>query len=288
MHMGNTRGNLINPTPIVAKKQEPTMKNYNVSDLKTALQQAQNVQIVVPNLSVDGIASALALGMTLKKANKQVAVYCPQTPDANYSKLAGMDLLTDTSAIAKDLTISVDFPLDQIEKVSYNDDGGKLNLVVQTKPGSPKVETEKISIQNQNGPSFDLTILLGDPTALGEKSIVLQASPVALITPAQTETTYAYTILDPEAPFSEIFSFLIPMLGYELDIDPSKNLLVALRVATQGFSINISPESFEAAGICLRASQLGMEQTPADATPIQAVEAKEAPVPSKPNPIPTN
>lgn len=288
--MSNTRGNLISTTPIVAKKQEQTMKNYNITDLKSALNQAQNIQIVVPSLSVDGIASALALGLTLKKASKQVAVYCPQTPDANYSKLAGMDLLTDTSAIAKDLTITVEYPLDQIEKVSYNDDGGKLNLVVQTKPGSPKVETEKINVQNQNGPSFDLTILLGDPTSLGEKSIVLQGSPVALITPTQGENTYkaAYTVFDPEAPFSEIFSFLIPMLGYDLQTDVGLNLLLALRVATQGFAINVSPETYEAGAICLRASQLGVEQPASETTPIQAVEAKESQIPAKPNPTPTN
>jgi len=77
-----------------------------------------------------------------------------------------------------------------------------------------------------------------------------------LITPSQVNKTWAKaTIFDPDAPFSEIFTFLLPMLGLNLDIDSAKDLLIGLRVATQSFSVNVSPETFEAGALCLRATQ---------------------------------
>jgi nanoRNase/pAp phosphatase (c-di-AMP/oligoRNAs hydrolase) len=49
------------------------------------------------------------------------------------------------------------------------------------------------------------------------------------------------------------------MLGLNLDMDSAKDLLIGLRVATQSFSINVSPETFEAGAVCLRATQPLME-----------------------------
>jgi hypothetical protein len=273
--------------PQVAKKQEQPMKNYNTSDFQAQITKSANIQIIVPQLSVDGIASAAALGLALKKHGKTVSIFCPQKPDANYNKLAGLDMLSEP-VLNQDLTITLDYPLDQIEKVSYNDDGGKLNLVVQTKPGASKVESSQIAVNNQSGGSVsDLNILFGDPAPLADKS-VLQKSTVIQITSVDTPSFVpASKIFDPDAPFSEILTFLIPMLGLELDPEASKNLLIALRVSTQSFAVNVSPESFEAGAICLRASQLGMEQPPAiNTTPIEAVEVK--PGQTKPNPTGMN
>lgn len=277
--------NLVKP-PQVAKKQEQHMKNYNTTEIKGLIAKSSSIQIVVPQLSVDGIASAAALGLSLKKQNKQVTIFCPQKPDANYNKLAGLDMLAEP-VLSQDLTITVDYPLDQIEKVSYNDDGGKLNLVVQTKSGASKVETSQIAINNQSGGTVsDLTILMGDPTSLVDKAI-LQKSPVFQITSVETPSfTTATKVYDPDAPFSEILTFLIPMLGLELDTEAAKNLLIALRVSTQSFAVNVSPESFEAGAICLRASQLGLETPQINTTPVEAVEA--APGHAKPNPTGVN
>ncbi|MBU1130099.1 hypothetical protein KKE45_02140 [Patescibacteria group bacterium] len=55
--------------------------------------------------------------------------------------------------------------------------------------------------------------------------------------------------------YCEIFTFLLPMIGLPLDMDSGKNLLIGLRVSTQSFAVNVSPESFEAGAICLRATQ---------------------------------
>ena len=265
------------------------MKNYNVTEIKSLIDGAKSALIAVPTLSVDSIGAALALALSLKKQGKDVKVFCPQKTDQNYSKLSGLELIVD-SFTNSNLVVSLDYPIDQIEAVSYNDDGGHLNLVVKTKSGAAKVETNQILINN-NGSSADICFMLGDETALGVAASMVNEGNWILITPTQSVKTWAKaTLFDPDAPFSEIFTFLLPMLGLTLDVDSGKDLLIGLRVATQSFSVNVSPETFEAGAICLRATQpeetLPMKEEP---TPIENIEKSGNIVSSanKPNPTPT-
>ena len=267
---------------------QPNMKNYNVTDIKALVANAKSALIVSPQLNVDSIGAALGLAIALKKAGKDVKVFCPQKTDQNYSKLSGLELLTDTIS-SSDLMVTLDYPLDQIEHVSYNDDGGHLNLVVKTKTGSPKIETNKIAINN-DGSSADVCFMLGDETTLGANASMTSKGNWVFISPAQVSKSWAKaTLVDPDAPFSEIFTFLLPMLGLELDVDSGKDLLIGLRVATQSFSVNVSPESFEAGAICLRATQ--PDASTPNQMPIENIE-KTGGMPmtntsSAPNPTPT-
>ena len=267
---------------------QPNMKNYNVTDIKALVANAKSALIVSPQLNVDSIGAALGLAIALKKAGKDVKVFCPQKTDQNYSKLSGLELLTDTIS-SSDLMVTLDYPLDQIEQVSYNDDGGHLNLVVKPKTGSPKIETNKIAINN-DGSSADVCFMLGDETTLGANASMTSKGNWVFISPAQVSKSWAKaTLVDPDAPFSEIFTFLLPMLGLELDVDSGKDLLIGLRVATQSFSVNVSPESFEAGAICLRATQ--PDASTPNQMPIENIE-KTGGMPmtntsSAPNPTPT-
>ena len=254
------------------------MKNYNIVAIKELLDTAKSALVVVPTMTVDSIGSALALALLLNKAGKSTKVLSLQKPDQNYSKLSGLELITDSYNPA-DLVVTVSYPLDQIDQVSYNDDGGKLNLVVKTKSGASKIETNQISINNSSG-TADVCFMLGDESVLGEKSSMTSTGNWILISPTNTPKSWAKaTLIDPDAPFSEIFTFLLPMLGLNLDVDAGKDLLIGLRVATQSFSVNVSPESFEAGAVCLRATQPEPSVTPAT-TPTESVPSFN----STPNP----
>lgn len=266
---------------------QANMKNYNVAQIKSLVDGAKSALIVAPTLSVDSIGAALALAISLKKAGKEIRVYCPQKTDQNYSKLSGLELLTDTIT-ASDLVVSLEYPLDQIEQVSYNDDGGRLNLIVKTKTGAPKIENNRIIINN-DGSNADVCFMLGDETALGANNTITEKGNWVFISPTNVAKAWAKaTLVDPDAPFSEIFTFLLPMLGLELDVDSGKDLLIGLRVATQSFSVNVSPESFEAGAICLRATQPETPAQPAapvEQKPIDNVEKSGGIAPSsQPNP----
>ena len=230
------------------------MKNYKVDDIKNLLPTVKTALVVVPQLSIDSLSAGLALALALKNNQIDTKLFCPQKPDANYSKLSGLDLVTDTHN-QNDLVITLDYPLDQIETVNYNQDNGKLNLVVQTKNGSPKVSQNQILIANQSG-SADINFILGDESTLSINANMVNSGNWVQISPQNNIKPWAKaSLVDQDAPYSEIFTFLLPMLNFNLTHDIAKNLLIGLRVATQSFSINVSPETFEAGAICLRATQ---------------------------------
>lgn len=262
------------------------MKNYNVTGIKNLIDRAKSALVVVPQVSIDAIGAALALALTLKKKNIPAKVYCPQKTDNNYSKLSGLELITDAYT-QSDLIVSINYPLDQIEAVSYNNDNDKLNLVVKTKPNSPKIDNNQIALNSQSD-STDICFMLGDESALGQNSAIVNRGNWIFVSPTQVNKAWAKaSIIDPDAPFCEIFTFLLPMLGLDLDLDSGKNLLIGLRVATQSFSVNVSPETFEAGAVCLRATQPD-NQLPTETTPIENVEKSGGLVPgtNKPNPTP--
>ena len=262
------------------------MKNYNVTEIKTLISGAKTALVVVPHLTIDSLSSALALALSLKKSNIDTKVFCPQKPDANYSKLSGLELLTDNFN-QNDLVITLDYPLEQIETVNYNQDNGKLNLIVQTKPGSPKVAQNQILVTNQSALA-DVNFILGEETLLAANSNIVNSGNWVQITPGNAIRPWAKAgIIDQDAPYSEIFTFLLPMLGLNLDTDSAKDLLIGLRVATQSFSINVSPETFEAGAVCLRSTQPLMESPVANGQ-VQSNGQNKPFVPSNnPNSIPT-
>src|SRR4030042_592146 len=212
------------------------MKNYNTAPIKALLDSAKSALVVVPQTNVDSIGAALALAFSLKKKGLEGKVFSPQKTDNNYSKLSGLELLTESLNVS-DLVVSLDYPVDQIDQVSYNDDGGHLNLVVKTKPGAPKVESNQIIVNNQSS-AADICFMLGDEASLGINSSIVSKGNWVFISPVQVNKAWAKaTLVDPDAPYSEIFTFLLPMLGLTLDLDSGKNLLIGLRVATQSFSV---------------------------------------------------
>ena len=244
------------------------MKNYNITEIKALVSNAKTAFIAVPQIGIDSVASALALAISLKKLGKEVKVFCPQKTDQNYQKLSGLELLTDAYS-SSDLVVSLNYPLDQIDQVSYNDDGGRLNLVVKTKPAAPKIENSQIIVNNEYT-AFDVCFMLGDETSLGANVAMVNKGNWIYISPTDDQKAWAKTsLVDSDAPFSEIFTFLLPMIGLNLDMDSGKNLLIGLRVATQSFSVNVSPETFEAGAVCLRATQPSENNQPVNQMPIE-------------------
>ena len=203
------------------------MKAYNIENIKPLLNGAKTAFIAVGKASMDSIGSALALSITLNKAGIKSTVFCPEKTDQNYSRLAAIETLTENYSL-NDLTISLDYPLNSIDQVCYNDNGGRLNLVVKTKNNSPKVERNQIIVNNQSS-TGDINFLFGEEKDLGEKASIVERGNWVHVSPINENKTWAKaSIIDPDAPFSEILTFLIISLGMEIGKDVAKNLLISL------------------------------------------------------------
>lgn len=221
------------------------------------LQRAGTVVIVLPpNPTLPQVGAGLGVFLALEQAGKNVEIVCrtPMLVEAN--QFVGVQKVK-TSLSGHNLIISFDYIKDAIEKVSYNVESGKFNLVVSPKPGYAPLSHESVSY-SYSGTNDDLTILVGtnDPAVLegilpADKQQISNRNSIALV-PGGDRTLV-----------TEV-AYLISNLGISPDLDVVNNLFHALTLETQGFT-RASALDFETAAALVRAGA-----TP----PIASVAAK--------------
>ncbi len=246
---------------------------YPFNELQQQLTSTRNLLIAFPQkASFDQVAASLTLYLSLTKAGKNVNVISPEPMRVEFSHLVGVDKISD-KLTGGDLVITLDYPIANIDKVSYNDDGGKLNLVVKVKPGSKPI-TQKQTIFNSSGSSaHDLIFLVGvnDPEDLGQilkgNQDFLKKSPVASINNGAS-TVGALSFVNPQASACiEIVASIIKSLALPVDQDIGSNILLGLKQATDNFqNPKVNPDTFEAAAFALRMGG-GKEEIPLKAQP---------------------
>ena len=124
------------------------------------LKDAQSVVILLPKHPLlEYVASALALGLSLERSGKNVEIACPSDMLVEANRLVGVQRIK-TKLTGKNLVMSFDYVKDAIEKVSYNVDNGKFNLVVVPKNGHSPLDHNSVSY-SYTGMSGEIVILIG-------------------------------------------------------------------------------------------------------------------------------
>jgi len=235
------------------------MENYpEFNQIQTALTSAQTIYIVLPTkLDLDRVASALSLYLSLKRLNRQVAIYCSAPMTVAYSNLVGVDKVK-SKLEGKNLTISFDYVADSIEKVSYNIVENKFHLLIQPKEGFPPLATDKVNYSYSGGQA-DLTFVLGASSlaSLGEiyqenKDYFDKCKLVNVDVEAKNSQFGKINLVKPDlVSCSELVTDLLAVLKLPIDPDMAGNLLKGIQDATKAFS-KVTPLSFETAAFCLR------------------------------------
>jgi len=259
-------------------------KNYPVSQFKNLLDQNSAAIIyLIQNPDFDQVAAALGLKLALEKQGKSVSVLSSASMLVEFSQLVGIDTIGQKNESGRNLVISLDYPLDQIEKVSYNDEGGKLNLVVEPKAGAPKVEKNQASFSYE-GQANNLQIILGasDLSQLGDLAArVNNQNIVSIVRSGTRSLPGSLEILDQEASsYSEIIVGLLSGLNFAVDEDIASNLFLGLKRATGNFNQEtVTAETFEAAAACFR---WGAKQSFSFNLSSKVPISEEKPIPLKP------
>lgn len=232
-------------------------KNYPFSQFKNLLDQNPAVVIyLAQNPDFDQVAAGLGLKLTLEKQGKSVSILSSALMLVEFSQLVGIDTVGQKNESGRNLVISLDYPLDQIEKVSYNDENGKLNLVVEPKAGAPKVEKNQARFAYE-GQDNNLQIILGasDLSQLGDLAAKVNSQNLVSIIRAGTRSLPgSLEVLDPTASsYSEMIVGLLSGLNFAVDEDIASNLFLGLKQATGNFNQEtVTAETFEAAAACFR------------------------------------
>lgn len=253
-------------------------KQFDLTPLQEALGSAGQIMIAVsqkPNL--DSLAAALALSLSLQKGGKVVSLVCAEPMTVRFGNLVGVDKVT-TQPSGRNLLITFDYPLEQIEKVSYNDEGGKLNLVVQPKEGASAISPKQARF-SQTGAGADLIFVVGASRLehLGEtyqksRELFEKKQLVNIDHRTGNESFGKINLVDPgAAAVSELIVYLLRDLGLPVDEDISSNLYNGIEAATNRFtSPQVGAATFEAAALCLRAGARRRQPKAQPAPPVEA------------------
>jgi len=236
------------------------MDSTLLSELKPLVENAKSVLIVTEKEpTIDSVAACLALSQALSQSGKIMTVACPTPLTVEFSNLFGVDKVKNKIG-NKNLVISLDYSEGSIEKVSYNVEGDKFNLIIQPKPGFPLFSQDKVNF-SQSGINADLIIVIGtedlaklDPLFVDNKDILEKIPLVNIDTHLGNRNFGKVNLVDQNAASSsQLVMQLITGLNLTLDSDGASNILTGLESATKNFQEgNITAETFESAALCLR------------------------------------
>lgn len=278
----------------------------DIANIKELLDKAQDVLIVTherPN--ADSMGSALALYLGLSGMGKRVTVACPDPMIVEFSSFVGANKMV-SSISKKNFVISLDYVDGSIEKVSYNIEGDKFNLVIEPRPGFDTFGPDKVHYSYAGGNAqliFTVdTIHLGGLKKLYDEDKELYATkPIINIDRHPNNAQYGHTnMVDPQASSTaELVGQLLSGLGIAITADIATNLLNAVYGATNNFQqANVTAGAFELAAAAVRAGgKRFAPRAPSEEVPVvetvkqPAVEAQpvtpaEAPRTEGPAPAP--
>lgn len=232
-----------------------------VNKIKDLLASAQKVLVVInktPNL--DSVASALALYLGLLKLGKKVIVFCEDEIRVEFSNLIGVNKITSALG-GKNFVISLDYKEGSIDKVSYNIEGDKFNLVIESQPDASQLTIDNVHY-SYSGTATDLIFVIDSPSLkkLGEiyekKKEIFAQEKIINISCRQGDEIFGKVnlVVSQAASTSEIISLLLKNLEIKLDQDIASNLLAGIVSGSNNFaSSKTNATTFEAAALSLRA-----------------------------------
>lgn len=250
---------------------------------------SQSVLVVLPqNPDFDTVAAGLSLYLALSGYSKTTSVFCPSDMLVEFNRLVGVDRVSRELG-DKNLTITlVDYPANNIDRVSYNIENGQMELTIIPKSQVNAPHPEQV-MSKLGGMSVDTVILVGDVTreSLGEAYVELDKIPVKIqisqnSRPQAMDRRMGTTmpagrqveIVDPAAScFCELVGNLLFDTNLPVSGDTARNILMGITTATNNFtSPRVRPETFELAAKVARVRGNGWasSQQAAAAQPIQA------------------
>ncbi len=209
------------------------------SDVAASLTSAASVAIYLPpDPAFSLVAAGLGVYLSLKSKGTSVDIVCPTPMTVAMNRLVGVDQIK-TELPGRNLVISFDYVKDAIEKVSYNVENGKFNLLVQPKAGHQPLSAENVGFKLA-GNSPDLVVLVGNAPA-----------PEA----SQNLPTLSLIQNDSRSLAAETAA-LLGEANLPLDQDIAGNLLQGLADETGRFTAATADDFAQAANLAARGASL--------------------------------
>lgn len=274
----------------------------DVEKIKQALETGSGIFVLLSaNPSFDATAAALALFLSLRETGKSVFIGSPTKMRVEFTSLVGIDRISDKIG-NRNLIIAFDYREDAIEKVSYNVEDAKFNLVIEPKAGHPPLDSKGVTFSYE-GIEARLLFVVGarNLEELGDlyeknRQAVNQATIVNIDTQAaNTKFGQINIVGQGAAAISELTFRLVKKLNLPVNVDIAGNLMKGIEAQTQSLQAPfVAPDTFEAVAQLMRAGArrglapratppgLRMARHPMPAMPrVMSVPQQTSPLPTR-------
>src|SRR3989344_9251810 len=214
----------------------------NRENLLALLGEAQDVGILLgKDHSVDKIAAGLALYLSLASDQRKVQIISKKDPLVEFSHLVGVNRIRKLlEGGVKILTVAVPYRDGEIEKVSYNIEGEKLNINLFAAGHSISFDEREVQFLRKGSlPSLLLAAGIPSYEELVDMVNVIDKS-VKLINIDNDSQNALYgdvALVDSAfSSVSEIVAKVIQDSNFPIDADIAQNLLDGITSATETFS----------------------------------------------------
>ncbi|MBL7159303.1 DHH family phosphoesterase [Candidatus Microgenomates bacterium] len=232
-----------------------------IDKIKNSLTSAKEILLVInKSPSLDSVAASLTLYLGLKKLGKKVSIFCQDKIRVEFSNLIAVNKIVDTLG-GKNFIISLDYKEGAIDKVSYNIEGEKFNLVIEPRPNAPQLTSESVHY-SYSGSAADMVFAIDALTLqdLGKiyeekKELFTKEKIINIDRQSKNENFGEVNFVVPQAAStSEIIALILKSLAIKLDQDMATNLLAGIISASNNFnSPQTNATTLEMAALCLRA-----------------------------------
>jgi nanoRNase/pAp phosphatase (c-di-AMP/oligoRNAs hydrolase) len=233
----------------------------DITKIKDLLEKAHEVLLVThEHPTFDSMGSTLALYLGLTGMGKRVTVACPDPMTVELSNFIGANKVINMLG-KKNFVISLDYTEGSIEKVSYNIENDKFNLVIEPRPGFDSFGADKVHYSYAGtGASVIMTVdtihLGGLKKLFDEDKDLYATKPIINIDRHPNNAHYGHTnmVNGTASSTAEVVGTLLNGLGVAITEDIATNLLNALTGATNNFqNANVTADAFEFAALCMKA-----------------------------------
>ncbi len=239
-----------------------------LSRLNEVIQKSLTGAIVLPtNPTVDSVAAATALYLSIHKMGKSVALACSNK--VNYQLTAADKIQTQLTTSGDNLVISFPYSDGAIDKVDYNIQGNNFNLIITPRQGFPKLEPSQVKY-NYSGGSLDFVMVIDAPTlnSLGalfnDNEKQFQGKDIINIDRHLTNSFYGTVnyVNKTSSSISEMVLKILQNLGVEIDRDIATNLYAGIAASTNNFtSYSVTADTFENVATLLRSGAIKKTMT---------------------------
>ncbi len=239
-----------------------------VTDIKQKLTTANSILIVLPqNHTVDTVAAGLALYLSLTQqfsdpetgsCTKSITIASGQDMTVAYQRLYGVGDISKKLG-SKNLVITLNTPFENIDRITSDNDNGKLNIIIETKQGVNRLSRNEIDF-SYRGLDADLIIAVGlgstdqAGSLLSQETTLFTDKDIITLTCQPGAVPFgAINIHEPQAcGVCEITAKLVRFLKLAVDEDIATNLLAGIEAVTNNFMLKTTADTFAAVSWCMR------------------------------------